>query len=51
MQRLRIRPLDFGRAPLMLKLMERLSFFAAFIRIYKPTNSDTSDNMLVDSSL
>jgi len=35
----------------MLTLIESLSFSAESIRMYKPTNSDTSDNMLVDLSL
>ena len=32
----------------MLKLMESISFFVLFFRIYRLTNSDTSDNMSVD---
>ena len=51
MQRLRIRLLALGWAPLMLTLIESLSFSVESIRIYKPTNSDTSDNMPVDLSL
>ena len=51
MERLRIRLLGLGWAPLMLKLRESLSFSVEFIRIDKSTNFDTSDNMSVDLSL
>lgn len=34
--------------PLLLKLIESLSFSVEFIRIDKPTNFDTSDNISVD---
>ena len=48
MGRLRIRLLDLVQEPLLLKLIESLSFSVEFIRIDKPTNSDTSDNISVD---
>ena len=48
MGRLRIRLLDLVQEPLLLKLIESLSFSVEFIRIDKPTNFDTSDNISVD---
>ncbi len=51
MQRLRIRLLDLGQAPLMLKIRESLSFSVEFIRIERPTNFEISDNISVDISL